>query len=255
MNVVIIKAGGLGTRAKQHIPKQFVEIKGKPLIVHTLECFQKSPMIDMIVVSTTEGYEQDILEFKEKYNLNKIEYVVTGGRSGLESILNASKVLEDLDDDCIVVIHEANRPIVTQAEIRKGIELTRETKKFGMSYRIISEHLVGFLDEKGRIDSSEYHNGFAIFVHPEYVTLKQLKETFENVDDYLLETKSSLDQLMNVNEINYRYMNFIQSSFNNLKVTFPEDFNVVAKYIDDVDVEENRSVQYRKLKENEQTNA
>lgn len=113
--IAIILAGGIGNRTGQDIPKQFLNVNDKPIIIYTLEAFQKNPTIDEIEVVCKEGWH-DILEaYANQFNINKLKYVITGGATAQESIklglFNLEKVLKK---DDIVVIHDGVRPMVDE---------------------------------------------------------------------------------------------------------------------------------------------
>ena len=88
MNIAIIIAGGVGSRMGHDIPKQFIKIYDKPVLVYTLEAFQEHPMIDAIEVVCIDGWHDDLREYIEKYKLTKVNWIVSGGASGQESIRN-----------------------------------------------------------------------------------------------------------------------------------------------------------------------
>ncbi|MDB2050396.1 MULTISPECIES: IspD/TarI family cytidylyltransferase [Clostridia] len=126
----VIFAGGVGSRMKySDIPKQFIEVEGKPIIIHTLEKFDNHPQIDKIVVSCLENWIQ-ILEWEiQKYNLEKVVSIVKGGSNGHESIHNGLVELEkNSSEDDIVLICDGVRPMITEQLITNCIE---ETKKYG----------------------------------------------------------------------------------------------------------------------------
>lgn len=112
-NIVILTAGGTGSRTHQDIPKQFLNVENKPIIIYTLEAFQNHPNIDEICVVILEGWDQILWAYAKQFNISKLKYVVTGGETGQESIFNGLKAIRpDHDDKDVVVIHDGNRPMV-----------------------------------------------------------------------------------------------------------------------------------------------
>ena len=77
-NVAIVIAGGSGKRMGLDIPKQFVNIKGKPVIIYTLEAFEKIPQIDAIEVVCIKGWEDTLRDYLDKYNIKKVKWIVPG---------------------------------------------------------------------------------------------------------------------------------------------------------------------------------
>ena len=113
MTIAIIIAGGVGSRMGKDIPKQFIEVRNKPVLAYTLESFQKHPLIDAIEVVCIEGWEDDVWAYKEKYGISKLKWMAKGGASGQESIRNGVYNLEGkCSDDDVIIIHDGIRPLV-----------------------------------------------------------------------------------------------------------------------------------------------
>ena len=122
MNVAILTAGGIGSRTHQDIPKQFLSVENKPIIIYTLEAFQRHPNIDEICVAILEGWDQILWAYAKQFNITKLKYVVTGGATGQESIFNGLKAIrENHCDDDIVIVHDGNRPMVSQDVITDNL--------------------------------------------------------------------------------------------------------------------------------------
>lgn len=113
MNVALVIAGGVGARMGAEIPKQFVQVLGKPVVVWTLENFQRHPLIDQICVVCVEGWHDSLRAYARQAGITKLESIVPGGKSAQESIRNGIFSLEGkLQEDDIVVIHDGVRPMV-----------------------------------------------------------------------------------------------------------------------------------------------
>lgn len=120
MNIALLIAGGKGVRMNQDIPKQFLNIQDKPVVVYTLQAFQKHPEIDAIAVVCIDGWQQILWAYANQFNITKLKWVVTGGENGQESIRNGVEQLaKDCREDDTVLIHDAIRPNVSQ-EIISG---------------------------------------------------------------------------------------------------------------------------------------
>ena len=127
--VALIIAGGTGARMHQDIPKQFLTVNEKPVIVYTLEAFQNHPEIDSIAVVCVDGWEQMLLAYAKQFNITKLEHVVKGGDNGQGSIRNGVYELEKFfDKDDIVLVHDAIRPMVSAEIISDCI---MKTKQYG----------------------------------------------------------------------------------------------------------------------------
>ena len=113
MNVALLTAAGSGTRMNQDIPKQFIHVDNKPVIIYTMEAFQNHPSIDAIIVVTLESWSAVLWAYAKQFNITKLKWIVSGGNSGQESIRNGVFNLEGkVSDDDIVIIHDGIRPLV-----------------------------------------------------------------------------------------------------------------------------------------------
>ena len=115
MTTAIILAGGTGHRMKQDIPKQFIHVYDKPIIIYTLESFQKHPQIDAIEVVCLEGWHEILWAYAKQFNITKLRWIVPGGTTGQESIKNGVEHLNGIcQDDDIIVIHDGIRPLIEE---------------------------------------------------------------------------------------------------------------------------------------------
>ena len=134
-NISLLIAGGSGNRMHQDIPKQFLTVNERPVIIYTLEAFQNHPEIDTIAVVCIAGWEQVLWAYAKQFNITKLKYVIPGGDSGQASIRNGVFELEKhfLPDD-IVLIHDAIRPMVSAEIISDNI---RVAQKYGNAITVI----------------------------------------------------------------------------------------------------------------------
>ncbi len=115
MAKAIIIAGGSGARMGQDIPKQFINVYDKPILLYTLEGFQKHPMIDAIEVVCIDGWHDILRAYSKQFNITKLKWVISGGATGQESIRNGVFNLEGkVSDEDIVIIHDGIRPLVDE---------------------------------------------------------------------------------------------------------------------------------------------
>ena len=122
MNIAMIIAGGKGTRMNQNIPKQFLNIHDKPVIVYTMQAFQKHPEIDAILVVCLDGWQEILKAYARQFNITKLRWVVSGGENGQESIHNGLAELEkECKKDDLILVHDAIRPNVSQEIISNSI--------------------------------------------------------------------------------------------------------------------------------------
>lgn len=127
MNYVIIIAGGVGSRLGASVPKQFVEVLGKPVIAYTMEHFQKHPEIDAIELVCVDGYQEHLKGIAEKYGITKVIKTVSGGSEYERSIMNGVAGLEGIaQPDDVVLIHWAASPFLTEEIITDNIRVCKE---------------------------------------------------------------------------------------------------------------------------------
>ena len=123
---VIIIAGGVGSRMGQKLPKQFINVGEKPVIVYTLEAFQNHPLVDSIEVVCLDGWEQVLLAYAKQYKIDKLKWVVKGGASGQESIRNGVYNLEGkLSENDICIVHDGVRPMLDPEVITDVIRVAQ----------------------------------------------------------------------------------------------------------------------------------
>ena len=126
-NIALLIAGGSGNRMGQSIPKQFLTVNERPVIVYTLEIFQKHPEIDSIAVVCIKGWEFVLQAYINQFNITKVKHIIPGGKNGQESIRNGVYELEKYySPNDIVLIHDAIRPMVSADIISDCIRVTRE---------------------------------------------------------------------------------------------------------------------------------
>lgn len=129
MTTAIIIAGGSGSRMGQDIPKQFINVYDKPILIYTLEGFQKHPMIDAIEVVCIEGWHDILWAYSKQFNIDKLKWIVPGGSTGQESIRNGVYNLEGkVSNDDIIIIHDGIRPLVDESVLT---DVIRKAQEFG----------------------------------------------------------------------------------------------------------------------------
>ena len=118
MNIAIIIAAGSGQRTHQDIPKQFINVNDKPIIIYTLESFQKHPEIDAIEVVCLDGWQEILKAYAKQFGITKLKWIVKGGSTGQESIRNGVYNLKDKwEADDVIIIHDGIRPLVEEEVI------------------------------------------------------------------------------------------------------------------------------------------
>ena len=151
MNIGVIFAGGVGTRMhSRDLPKQFLKIHDKPIIVHTIEHFENCKDIDSVVVVCVKEWIDHLNKLIDSYHLKKIKAVVPGGESGQLSIYNGLVAAKEVagEEKSVVLIHDGVRPLISSELLARNIECV---KKFGSSITsgIVKETIVE-IDDEGR---------------------------------------------------------------------------------------------------------
>lgn len=122
MVIALLTAAGTGSRMGQDIPKQFMHVDNKPLIIHTMEAFQKHPNVDAIMVVTLPAWTAVLEAYASQFNITKLRWVVPGGATGQESIHNGLLVLQkECSQDDVVMVHDGNRCLVSSEIISNSL--------------------------------------------------------------------------------------------------------------------------------------
>ena len=125
-SVALILAGGFGQRMQQEVPKQFLNIDDKPLVIYTLKAFQRHPDIEKILVVCIDGWHEALRAYWRQFHIHKLEWIISGGSTSQESIRNGVLFLKDkCETDDIVVIHDGIRPLVEESVLSDVIEKCR----------------------------------------------------------------------------------------------------------------------------------
>ncbi len=217
MNSAIIVAAGSGTRFGSNIPKQFLEICGKAVIIHTLEIFENCAAIDeIILVLSTVGIENFQKEL-ERYNFKKIVKIVAGGSTRAESVLNGLKAVDAKNGD-IIAVHDGARPLVSAEEIERTVEKASETGAACLTAKV-TDTIKEVSGDKivGTVERSKLRRALT----PQCFKFEILQKAFapENFD------ASATDECFLVEKVGFAVA-FVDGSARNIKITAPEDLAV-----------------------------
>lgn len=224
MNAVIIVAAGSGKRFGGGTPKQFLEIGGKPVLIYTLEKFERCAAIDEIVVVLAEseiaGFERKI----RQYNLKKISKIVKGGDSRAASVLNGLNEI-DAEKTEIVAVHDGARPLVSIEEIAATVEKARETGAACLVARVtdtIKE--VGGSVILRTVDREKLRRALT----PQAFRTAILRKAF--AENEIGETAT--DECALVEKIGIEIA-FVEGSARNIKITQPDDLKIAEIFLKD----------------------
>lgn len=220
--ICIILAGGKSTRNQQNIPNQFLDLFGKPVIVYSLEAYQKHPLISQIYVVCLKGWESILMSYIKQYNITKFVTIIPGGEDGITSIKNAiNKIKKDTKDDDIIVFQESTRPMVTQEMISNTILNTQNNGS-----AIMCEKMDDYLQFKKNYNTINYidRNTIVSIQSPESYKFSILKKTYHK--------KSHSETCCAMFMYNNGYkLNLISGYTKNIKIIKQEDIDVASVYI------------------------
>ena len=231
MNIAMIFAGGSGVRMGAGIPKQFLEINGKPILVHTVELFQWHELIDKIYISTLEDYIPYVEELVDQYRLTKVAAVIPGGATAQDSIYNClQKGLSENDPDSIVLLHDGVRPCVDHDVITKNIE-TAEEKGNAITTTACYETIL--LSKNGdHVDSVPYRRETFAAQAPQTFHLKDIIAAHDQIRKRPEGYKDMVDACTICTTLGIP-VHMVEGNRGNIKVTTPEDvyiFRALLQY-------------------------
>lgn len=243
-NIAIIFAGGTGQRFGSEIPKQFVKVYGKEIIVHTLEVFENHPEIDEIYIGCIEDWIPYLCELIQTYKFSKIptDGIVSGGKSGQDTIYKIlCKAREFNTDDDIVLIHDGVRPIVTPNEISENI---KKVKEFGSAITCIPFTETPVFSKGGEyIDATLNRSNLYRGVAPQSFRLGHIIEAHDKIrkidPDYSGTYKGGtiVDSASLIKAAFNERCTIVVGNPNNMKVTNTSDFFSLLGILQSGDIE------------------
>ena len=225
MNTALIFAGGSGTRMNSKSkPKQFLELNGKAIIIHTLEYFERCSEIDNIAVVCIEDWIDYLKELLKKNFITKVKWIVPGGSTGQESICNGLKAIyADCPDpkDSVVLIHDGVRPLISEQLIKDNIECVR---KHGSSITVVPQNeTVVSIDDTNMICGTTERSTARIARAPQSFILEDIMEAHRRA---ISEGKTNMiDSASLMMEYGHK-LHVVEGPIENIKITTPSDFYI-----------------------------
>jgi 2-C-methyl-D-erythritol 4-phosphate cytidylyltransferase len=219
MNTAIIVAAGSGRRFGGKTAKQFLEISGTPLIIHTLRPFEICPDIQQIILILPSTETAKFLQIAAKYNLKKLSKVVAGGQTRAESVWKGISAVRPATAQ-IVAVHDGARPLVSAEEISATIWKAKETGAACLVSAVTDtiKEVRG-----GKIQRTIDRDTLRRALTPQCFRYEILKRAFENAE--LGETAT--DECFLVEKLGYEVA-IVEGSPRNIKITYPEDLILAA---------------------------
>lgn len=225
----IVLAAGSGSRMKSKTKKQFMEIKGKPVIWYSLFEFEKSRVDEIILVTGKEDIDYCKKEIVEKYNLKKIKNVVAGGSERYESVYNGLKEVTGN----IVLIHDGARPLINNEIIERSIEGTIKSDACVVGVPV--KDTIKRANKEGYIIDTPNRSELWITQTPQSFKTDLVKMAYKKMKGELEKGNTTLnitDDAMVVEEFTTNQVRFVQGDYKNIKVTTPEDIDIAELFIE-----------------------
>lgn len=222
MNIAVIFAGGVGSRMhSKDRPKQFLELYNKPIIIHTLDIFERSKDIDAIVIACVEAWIPYLQELLDKFRIQKVKKVVPGGTSGQLSIYNGLNAAKEVagTEDCVVLIHDGVRPLINEQVITDNVNCVLEHGS-AITTSVVKETIL-VVSEDGSIDYVPERARSRIAKAPQSFWLKDILAAHEKA---LSENRTDFIDSCCMMQWYGKKLHLVEGPFENIKITTPDDF-------------------------------
>lgn len=224
-NTAIVLAAGQGKRMHTKIQKQFLEIRGYPVLYYSLRCFQESPLIEDIILVTGEDSvfycEKEIVE---KYGFTKVAKVIPGGKERYDSVYQGLLACKNSD---YVLIHDGARPFITEEILERGLEGAKETGACAVG--MPSKDTVKIADESGFIAETPDRSRVWLIQTPQIFQYKLIRNAHESIRTR--DMSNVTDDAMVVEQETGVKVCLAEGSYQNIKITTPEDLEIAEMFL------------------------
>lgn len=239
MNTAIILAAGVGQRMRNGgLPKQFLKLMGKPIIIYTLEKFEDCHDIDQIIIVCHAGYVEYMQDLVASYHIKKVKSIIVGGTDRQDSLCRGLQEACDCGaaEEDIVVIHDGVRPLVSEFIIQENL---RVAEKYGSAITVhpVTESVVITEDENVAFSDFKKRTATYSMTSPQSFQLGKIKEAYEkvkNLDDDIPLLDAAMVYAKCGGEIK-----LVKEQSANIKITTPEDFYFLKAILE---LEENKYI-------------
>lgn len=228
--ITIVFAGGVGQRMNTRaLPKQFLEVHGKPVLIYTLEQFQKHPFVDAIIVVCLKEWIEYCQNLIDRFQILKVMDVIPGGKSGQESIWHGiQRAKESFPEESVVLIHDGVRPLIGEETITKCIEMVR-TKGNAITVSPAIETIFKRSSDTNQVGEIFRRSDCEMAKAPQCFILRDIYEAHckankENLADFI--DSASLMQHYGMK------LYTVEGSPENIKITTPSDFYIFRALLD-----------------------
>ena len=228
MNYLLLMAGGVGNRVGANIPKQFIEVLGKPIIAYTMQIFQSHPEIDGIELVCIKGFEQNLRQMVEKYGITKVIKIVEGGIDYEHSIMNGIQGLKGIaTPDDIVQIHWAASPFVSPEIISDNLRVCREK---GNAISACKAFVLYGTNDGNHADNVINRDTFMVLSAPQSFIYKQIVKMYlqaeeKKIFEYIEPHTTNIMAELNIP------IYFSKGNQTNIKITTMEDIKLFEGWL------------------------
>lgn len=222
----IVLAAGRGTRMESNIQKQYMLLNGKPLIYYSLQAFQKSVVDNVILVTGTGEEEYCQREIVEAYGFSKVTQIVTGGKERYHSVFEGLKAAKESD---YVLIHDGARPCVTFEIIRKAIDEVKKSKACVIGMPV--KDTIKVSDEAEYATATPDRSKLWLIQTPQAFSYSLVLDAYERLFEREENQKGITDDAMVVEHMTARKVKLVYGSYENIKVTTPEDIAIAEVFL------------------------
>lgn len=214
---VIIPSAGKGSRMKSSLPKQFLKINGKEILVHTLEKFQNAKLVDSIIVCASKEFIKKTESLIKRYGMTKVSNVVIGGKERQDSVYSGLKSLR-ADSRDLVCVHDAVRPFITSEEIDDLIKFATKKKAVIAAKKAVDTIKTGSKVVESTLDRKKLW----IVQTPQIFNYEILIKAFDKAykENFLGTDESSLVERLGID------IHFYELESDNRKITYPFDLKL-----------------------------
>lgn len=221
----IVLAAGKGTRMNSKIQKQFLEVEGKPVIYYSLKCFQESPLIrDIILVTGEESLSYCKEEIVKRFGFSKVKKVTAGGKERYDSVYAGLCACDNTD---YVLIHDGARPFVTEEILERTCFAVKETGACVVGMPV--KDTIKISDRNKMVESTPAREKVWLVQTPQAFRYSLIKESYESIR--CKDMNGITDDAMIVEQESGVKVALVHGSYENLKITTPEDLIIAEAFL------------------------
>lgn len=220
----IVLAAGMGKRMNSSVPKQYLTLAGRPVLYYALKAFEESDVTDIVLVVGEGEVSYCREEIVEKYALRKISAVIEGGKERYYSVYEGLKAAKGAD---YVLIHDGARPLVTGEIIRRAIRTVQQEQACVVGMPV--KDTIKIIGEDGRAEATPDRNRLWQIQTPQVFSYDMIFDAYEWVIGQA--DIAVTDDAMVLECATGRKVKVIEGSYENIKITTPEDLLIAETYL------------------------